>query len=116
MEQPWWNSRTSNNGTVEQRWLNSRKSNGGTVEYLMVEQWNSATEMAEQGDRNGETEEQEWWNNGASDNGNSRTSHGGTVQQRWRVCGKEMVEQWNILWWNSRTSDGGTVEHLVVEQ
>ena len=37
---PWWNSRTSDGGTVKQSWWNSRTSDGGTVEHLMVEQSN----------------------------------------------------------------------------
>ena len=34
----WWNSRTSDGGTVRQRWENSRTSDGATVEHLMVGQ------------------------------------------------------------------------------
>ena len=77
-----------------------------------------------------------WWN--------SRSSYGGTVEQRWFntrtvehwnrdggtvkhliveqsnvwwwKSGTETVEQSNILWWNSGTSDGGSVEHVMVEQ
>ena len=33
----------------------------------------------------------------------------------WR-SGTEMVEEWNISWWNSRTSHKGTVEHVMLEQ
>ena len=97
----------------------SRSSDGGTVGHVMVEHWNIW-----------------WWN--------SRSSYGGTVEQRWFntrtvehwnrgggtvkhliveqsnvwwwKSGTETVEQSNILWWNSWTSDGGTVEHLMVEQ
>ena len=80
---------------------------------------------------------------------NSETSDGGTVKQLWsnaqthskypeyrRNSGTEMLEQWNIWWWNSETimvkrtnslkisgiskeqwnRDARTVKHLMVEQ
>ena len=73
-----------------------------------MEEWNSATEMVEEGDRNGGTEEQRWWNSGASDGGTVEhlmvelsNRDGGSVEQRW---------------WNSGTSNSVTVEHLMMEQ
>ena len=69
---------------------NSKISDGWTVEHLMVEQWNSGTEMVEQlvvekWNRNGETVEllmveQE------TEMVKRKTSDGGT----------EIVEKWNI--------------------
>ena len=47
----WWNSRTSDGGTVEQRLWNSGPADGGTVEESW---WNSGTS-------DGGTGEQKWW-------------------------------------------------------
>ena len=75
----------------------------------MVEQCNSATEMVEKGDRNGGTEEQRWWNRGASD--------GGTVEHLMVELSNRDGESVEQRWWNSGTSDAGTVEHpMVYEQ
>ena len=37
LEKSWWNSRTSESGTVKQIGEKIRTSHGGRVEYLMVE-------------------------------------------------------------------------------
>ena len=55
-------SGTFDGGTVELRWWNSRTSDVGTVDHLMVKQWNSGT-------FNGGTVEQRWWNSTTSDGG-----------------------------------------------
>ena len=51
--------RNSHDGKVEQRWYNSQTSDGGTVQHLMVESAIS----------NGGTVEQMWWKSRTSDGG-----------------------------------------------
>ena len=46
----WWNSRTSDGGTVERMWCNRRTYDGGTEEKSW---WNSGTEIVEQWNREG---------------------------------------------------------------
>ena len=89
-------------------WWNSGTSDGGTVEYLMVEQWNRDC-----GTSDGETVEplmvehlvveqwiMLWWNSGTSDGGTGehlmveeRKNDGGRVEQRSWNSGTETVEQ-----------------------
>ena len=38
MKKRWWNSRTSDGGTVDQLMVEQWSAEGGTIEHLMVEQ------------------------------------------------------------------------------
>ena len=78
VEQRWWNSGTSDGGTMKDMMLEQWNRDGGTVEHLMVEQRNRVGETVEHVVEHQNTS---WWD--------SRTPNGGRVEHL-------MLEQWNI--------------------